>query len=355
MKVKGLFKKILLRVVVFGVVIAIPFGAGWAKDPAKTEVLNWRMTTFQSAGSGLESVDYFAKMVKEGTNGRVNIKVYPAGTLFPTPQAWDACKMGTVEVIHDTAGMRVGNLGPMAYLIHGLPGAWRSYWENRYFYYNYGFINVVRELFEKKEPKLYFLGPDTSPPWDLMTKVPITKVSDYKGLKLRTIGFESKIYEKFGAKTITVGVEEIYTSLVTGIIDGTRWGSPSLNVANGFHEVCKYYIGPTLQVAPMNYYAINKKSMAKLTDGEIKVIEMAVQMGSDYYMRATAAMDIGAWQKMQKAGVKYSVLEPGEEAKMMKIVMDGWDELIVKADPVWGARGIQMVKDCLKKIGRPIE
>ncbi|HBN49724.1 MAG TPA: ABC transporter substrate-binding protein, partial [Thalassospira sp.] len=68
------------------------------------ESLNWRMVMPWPKGTpGLgTNAEKFAAMVKEMSNGRLNISVFGAGEIVPPFECMDAVEQGVVEMAHGT-------------------------------------------------------------------------------------------------------------------------------------------------------------------------------------------------------------------------------------------------------------
>ena len=216
------------------------------------------------------------------------------------------------------------------------------------FFYKKGFVELAREAYGKHG--VYYLGPQLSSGWDIMSKKPITSMADFKGLKIRAFGLEAKWYEKMGATPVFLSGGEIYTGLATGVIDAARWSSPAGNLNNGFHEVAKFYVQPSPMPAPNNFFAVNQQAWDKLP-GDIKAIlqEAAVASSIDY-LSLSDMQDAAAMQKMMKAGVKVSTIPAEEFARMEAAARDLWKEYEKEGGVT--AKGVKLLNDFLAEMGR---
>jgi TRAP-type C4-dicarboxylate transport system substrate-binding protein len=70
---------------------------------------------------------------------------------------------------------------------------------------------------------------------------PITKIDDFKGLKIRTmeVPLHKETYKAMGASPVPLPFGELYTALQTGVVDGNENGPATLE-AMKFYEVQKY-------------------------------------------------------------------------------------------------------------------
>jgi TRAP-type C4-dicarboxylate transport system substrate-binding protein len=70
---------------------------------------------------------------------------------------------------------------------------------------------------------------------------PITRIDDFKGLKIRTmeVPLHKDTYKAMGASPVPLPFGELYTALQTGVVDGNENGPATLE-AMKFYEVQKY-------------------------------------------------------------------------------------------------------------------
>ena len=228
-----------------------------ATGKAQAADFNWRLQANLNAGEpGYEAVKTrFADLVEKMSGGRMKIQMFPVGALFPVKEGLEGVGDGITEMALLTGGYFGGKLGPIANLEMGVPGSLRTPLERHNFFYRAGFIDLAREAYAKYN--VYYLGPQLSPGWDIMSKKPITGIEDFKGLKIRAFGIEAEWYEAMGASPVFLGGSEIYSALATGVVDAARWSSPTGNRDNSFHEVAKYYVNPSPMPVPNNFFAVN--------------------------------------------------------------------------------------------------
>lgn len=75
---------------------------------------------------------------------------------------------------------------------------------------------------------------------NVLSKKPVLKPSDFKGLKLRVLPSPTfvKTFKLLGANPVAMSFGQIYTALQTGAIDGLEHDSPTI-LQNKFYEVAK--------------------------------------------------------------------------------------------------------------------
>lgn len=290
----------------------------------------------------------FVDIAREMSGGRLDFQLFPVGTLFPVADGLEAVGMGLVEMAVTTGGYFAGKLGSFATLESGVPGSLRTPLERYNFFYKKGFIDLAREAYGKYG--VYYLGPQLSPPWDIMSKKPITSMADFNRLKIRSFGLEAKWYESMGATPVFMGGSEIYTGLATGVIDAARWGSPAANLNNSFQEVAKFYVQPSPMPVPNNFFAVNQNAWNSLPDDLKAILQEAAIASSLDYLALSALKDATAMQKMQEAGVQVSVIPPEQFEQMEAKARELWRGYAADGD--LPARGVKMLEDYLKELGR---
>ena len=310
----------------------------------------WRIQSNLNAGEPgyIALEDKFAKLSEKMSGGRISFQVFPVGALFPIKDGLEAVGAGLTEMAVLTGGYYSGKMGPIANLESGVPGSLRTPIERYNFFYKEGFIDIARKAY--KPYGIFYLGPQLSPSWDIMSKKPITSMADFKGLKIRSFGLEAKWYESMGATPVFMGGGEIYTGLATGVLDAARWASPSGNLNNSFQEVAKYYVQPSPMPVPNNFFAINEAAWNTLPDDIKEILKEAAVASSFDYIAQADMKDAQAMQEMEKQGVKISVIPAEEWAKMEQAAAQLWKGYA--AEGGLAKEGVERLENFLKKLGR---
>lgn len=180
----------------------------------------------------------FAKRVKLMSNGRLDIKVYGAGELFPALQVFDAVKKGTVEMGHSAAYYWRGKL-PASVFFTSVPFGMNANGMNAWLGAGGG-QELWDELYSTHNLKALPCG-NTGVQMGGWFRKEMNTIADFKGLKMRMPGLGGAVIEKAGAVPQQIAGGEIFTNLQTGVIDATEWVGPYHDYIMGFHKVAKYY------------------------------------------------------------------------------------------------------------------
>jgi TRAP-type mannitol/chloroaromatic compound transport system substrate-binding protein len=171
-------------------------------------------------GVFLEDAREFAGLVKTMTNGRVNITVFPAGTLGKALKVTATVKSGVAQVGHNWMGYDwgidkttvifggyAGGLGEEEFFLWLYEAGGAKLWE-QYRMEKFGVVSMPCGIF----PSEIFLH----------SKVKVTNLADYKGIKQRTAGAWAEIGGMLGASTVILPGAEVYAALERGVIDASR-------------------------------------------------------------------------------------------------------------------------------------
>ena len=298
--------------------------AGAMALPALAQDYVWRLQTNLNPGDpGHVAVESrFAKLVEEMSNGRMKFEVYSVGSLFPIADGLEAVGAGVAEMGMLTGGYYSGKIGPVASIENGVPGALRSPLESFDFFYKKGFVDIAREAYAPYN--VFYLGPQISPQWDIISNKPIRSTADFAGLKIRAFGLEANWYESMGASPVFMSGSELYTALATGALEAARWASPSANKNISLHEVAKYYIQPSPMPAPNNFFAVNNDAWTALPDDLKAIMREAAMLSSLDYLTTGMKQDAQALVDMQAAGMELVTIAPEEFAKMEAAARKLW-------------------------------
>ncbi len=251
-------------------ILMLALVAVWVLLPAHNCEAGELQLTFASTTppkSNLEIASQrFVEAIAQKTGGQVTIKHYGVGSLYNAKTIMPAIAKDQVDIgiLHVAL---VGRRSPVLEFIgsFGAQGCWSS--DAHYFRFldNPQVRKIATGEFEK-----YFNSKLLAPLTFGKGLVgrgdkAIEKVSDFKGLKMRTSGTaQATMYKALGAVPVGLSSKEIYTALQRGTIQGatsgiSRWRRSKL------YEVAPYLtIDSTLPYLSM-WLVINNKAWAKLT------------------------------------------------------------------------------------------
>ena len=289
-----------------------------------------------------------ADYCRKASGGRLDIQIFSGDQIVKTLELFEAVGKGVLEMGHSLPAYEGGKM-PVFNVGFGLPYTFDNHNEMSNFYYRLGLLDIMRG--EAAKHNVFFLGPTMSHHITLLTKKPIRKAEDFKGLKLRTTGLIGDVTTKAGASTVFLPGPEIYPSLERCVIDGAHWGAEGAMWSMGFHEVTKYILNPHMQRSATLEVFVNMDKWKALPDDLKAILEMGLQIFSIQDGNINEYNDYAHRERMVKEkGLEVTHFPPEEEAKMRGFVMEVLDAYSAK-DATF-AKGAAILKDYLKLMGR---
>lgn len=180
----------------------------------------------------------FAQQVEEKTNGRIKVQIFPNGQLGSENENMEQLMAGVISMTKVSApGLATYN---EAYHTFGLP----YIFDDTEDFYHVMDSDQMRDFFLSSEDDGFVtLTYYTSGARSFYTKdKAIRTPEDLKGLKIRVQDMKSQtdMMKALGGIPVAMAYGDVYTSLQTGIIDGTENNETALTV--GKHgEICKVF------------------------------------------------------------------------------------------------------------------
>lgn len=259
----------------------------------------------------------FKDFVESRSNGAIEVKVYPGGQLCGNPsECIQAAQVGIIEVFMTTLG-GFSNFYPEIQVLD-LPYMFDSDREVEAVYAG-PFVAELRQAIIKKT-KLRLMTITNTGGWRNIanTKKQIRTPADMKGLKLRTINSEVQIelVKRLGATPTPIAWPELYTSLATGVVHGSKNGITDI-VGMKFHEHIKHITldGHAYMSA---LWLMNNAAFKKLPTDLKKIVVDGFENLRGVTTAFPKRRQIEAYNAFKKAGGKIYVPTPAEKAQFVK-------------------------------------
>lgn len=308
----------------------------------------WRVQSHwpSSSSSYDDSLVRIKNVIEKRTDGRVKLKLYPAGALFKAQQTFDAVKRGTIQM-GTISPAYAQNQMSLAGIASGLPFAFHNVWEVAYFHKGLGFEDMLRD--EAAEQGVYW-STDKVYPTEMVVNKPINSMEDFKGLKIRSSGALEKFLTEAGASATYIPGSELYTALSSGVVDGAHWGAAQGAASMGLYEVAKYHVKPALNIAGTDVFIINQKALDKLSDEDAKTIKDALD--EQFWVRTNEYLykeRLALAKAMKEEDVKITTMPPEVQKKLTEVAEGSWDEMAGRSDDA--AKALDMLKSMLTDLG----
>jgi TRAP-type C4-dicarboxylate transport system substrate-binding protein len=321
-------------------VLIIPI-QGYAQEKVITlKVANW----FPVAHKQSPLLESWGKDLEKRTNGKVKVNYYPAGTLVPAPQSYDAVTKGISDVGNHVLGYTVGRFPltevldlPLGYPNNTVP------------------TKLANAFYDKFKPKEFndvkVLWFHAQAPGIVHTKTkPITKLEDLKGMKMRTYGSNAKLMSLLGGTPVAMPMTDVYDALSRGVAEGLMC---AYEATEGFR------FGDQLKYSTENYatsysavFAIvmNKDKWNSLPPDIQKIIDTMSKEYIEKYAAMWDDIEISGKAYLVKRGNKINTLSKEEEAKWVEKAQPIFDEYVkkMKEKGLPGDEALKFARDYLK-------
>jgi len=286
---------------------------------ADTKVYKWRFAQGQQPNN-----TFFLRNKKEAeeiakqTNGRLQIEVFSDGVIVPSMEIPNAIRNRTIEMgcIYYAPFQAVL---PSTRMISYIGGPlmdldnWMV-WANAYGY------PIVKRDIEKTFKARYY--PGLAIPAILCTRKPVTKLSDYKGMKVRMYGHTASLARKLGASIVQVPGNELYTALQTGSIDGAFWGGYDGAWIIKMWEITKYYLTPACAVGASMCFIVNKDAYNELPGDLQIVVDEWMKSQQWLILKESRQLEERGLDTMIQNGMKRSAMNAADQAEIKKIALE---------------------------------
>lgn len=302
-------------------VLAAILGLTLASEALGQEV--WRIQSLWQAGSINQKVfERFAENVEAASDGRLVVEPMPVKSVVAHNETLEAVGSGILEGQH-TASVYFAGRDPAFGLLGDLNAGYEDPYQMTMWFYHRGGLELARELYRKHN--LYYVGPVL---WGVES-IPMTKQVDsveaFEGVKVRMPeGPASDIFRRIGAAPTNIPGSEVYTSLERGVIDGTDWGTLSMNQDLGYHEIAPYPIYPGIHSMPVGDVAINLDTWEALPDDLKAIFETAVRDFNLDMIQTLKAGDIEAQQEARDVGATLVDWSAEERKKLREVAAEVW-------------------------------
>jgi len=249
------------------------------------------------------AVKHMGEKLSAATDGRLDIKTFPGGVLGDEKQMIEQAQLGAIDII------RV-SMTPVAAIlpeinIFTLPYIFRD--EDHLHKVLDGMIGkeIGDRLTANPKSRLVFLGWMDAGTRNLITKQPVNKIDDLKGMKIRVQGSPVALdtLKAMGANSIVMGVSEVFSGMQTGVIDGTENNPPTF-VAHNYLPVVKNYTWSKHFIIP-ELFLFSKAKWDKLEKADQDLILKLAKEAQAEQRTLWEAYNTKSLEAMKTGGVQF--------------------------------------------------
>jgi TRAP-type C4-dicarboxylate transport system substrate-binding protein len=301
---------------------AVAAGAGVAAlgmpSIAKAQNKTWKLKLQSNwTGIGIEAQDRAAQLyvdrVKKMSGGRIEVTNFNAEVLLGIGETFRGVGSGVADLAVTSSIYHRGivPVGEFLWAVPFFPITTLEFYEQIYHFMG------VKELWQEayKPHNVAHLTYMISDEWGAMVSTrPVEKYADFKGMKVRAFGIWADWLVHNGASIVTVPGGEVYTAIQTKILDAAAFGSPDAWAGMKMHEVCKYYLNPSVIPYDIVEVIMNLKTFNEMPPDLQEVMISASRNMNTELAAMTIATDARGRQKLADGGMQ-TLMMPDDELK----------------------------------------
>ncbi|MGA2463162.1 MAG: TRAP transporter substrate-binding protein [Thermodesulfobacteriota bacterium] len=255
----------------------------------------------------------WAKEIEKRTNGRVKITVFCGGTLTSPDKIYTGVVRGISDAGYSAMGYSRGKF-PLTEVID-LPLGYKN---------GRAATKLINEYYRRFKPKefdevkvMYF---HAHGPGVLHTKVPVRRLEDLKGLKIRCTGLSAKVVAALGGTPVAMPVSEAYDALSRGVVEGTMLPRETLE---GYRlgEVVKYTTENFGSAYTTGFFTVMNKDKWNALPPDIQKIIEGI---NEEWIDKTGRM----WDEIDKAGREYILKRGNQIISLSKEEDERWAKAV---------------------------
>jgi len=284
------------------------------KAHAQGKVINLKIANFFPPPSKQSKITQeFGEELERRSDGRIKVQYFAGGSLLAAPAMFKGIETGVADIgythVYYTPGRMPASEG--IGLPIGVPTGWVG-------------AHMAWDWYNKFKPKEFasvkLLAIHANGPSMIISKKPIAKLEDMKGVTVRAPALSGDIVKALGGTATPTPMMEVYDSIAKGVNDAV-WGPYETLKTFRFAEVAKnvtvsWQIGASFPF----FMAMNRKSYDRLPAD----LKQLVDVMSGEYQERFALMwneiDLEGKAFAADKGVKYFELSAQEGARWQKAV-----------------------------------
>ncbi len=256
--------------------------------------------TDQPGGARHMAAELFGKKVAEYTQGRYEVKVYPAGQLANDPKAIEQLQLGGIDFTVSSTGsyathVATLNLTMLPFIVENYDQGWKFYDESKW----------LQSQFAKAPEKGFrFLATWEAGFRNLTTKDPAPSPDAVKGKKLRSFPNEMMRWtlEAMGFTVQIMPLPEVYLAIQQGAVAGQENPIDTI-FSNKFYEVAPNVTLTNHVYSPIPL-AISEKTWQKLSPADQAAVTRAAKEAGEWSRKEIRGNDERQLKEMAAKGAK---------------------------------------------------
>jgi tripartite ATP-independent transporter DctP family solute receptor len=252
------------------------------------------------------AMEHLGDKLSKATNGRLKIQMYPNMVLGGEKEMIEQAQVGALQIARISLGP-VGSVVPEVNVFN-MPFVFRDEAHMRKVIDGPIGDEILKKITDSNV-KLVALGWMDGGTRNLYTKKPIHNMEDLKGVKIRMMGNPLFVdtMNAMGGNGISMGMNELYSALQTGVVDGAENNPPTYFTQNHY-QVAKYYNLTGHLIIP-EIFVFSKVSWDKLSKDDQALIRKLSKEASLEQRKLWDERVADNVAKLKAAGVEFVVVD----------------------------------------------
>lgn len=294
--------------------------------------------------------EWWAKEVEKETNGEVTFKFLWGGPLGGAKESLDSLKNGVYDLAMVTPTYMPSQL-PL-WTAFEVPFVTSSMWAFGMTMWDMKDVPALKNEFEKNRVKVLIPIMPTS--FEVMSRKPLRKLADFKGLKIRSYGMFAEVLNHFGAQSVSIASNELYENMQRGVVDAGILPWPDFFVNYRVNELSKFglILGGFGYIA--NPFCISMDTWDKIPKKSQEVMLKLARQAVDKNIEISKTLAAPALAKFKEQGIEVNQLSKAERDQMVEVSKKAWESWI-KGQEKDGHKEARMVLETIIKKAKEYE
>jgi TRAP-type C4-dicarboxylate transport system substrate-binding protein len=217
--------------------------------PAWAQNLVMKLSATTTEELGTDWLNAYKTNIEAATQGKVKGQVYPASQLGTAQRTIEGVSMGTVEVALNASGMYEGL--DSRYAVLAVPGGYDSIAQGQKVLKDPEFRKRLGTIAGGKGVELLTVMAHSQ--CSIVSRKPIRKIDDFKGLKVRVPGSALLVAQMkaLGANPVAMSLGEVLPAFQNGTIDAVYAGTPIPSALKYFDVAKAQTLMPSTYISGM--------------------------------------------------------------------------------------------------------
>lgn len=291
------------------------------ENKSATNPIVLKAVTFTSPTAFEDSIIVFKKYVEkvnEAAKGELKIEIIGGPEAIPANNQAEAVSKSVVDMV-----MTITSHEARVPEVNTTRLSEITPWEER----ETGYFDYLDKAHQTKMGLKVVGRTATDSGFYIYSKNKIEKLSDLKGMQIRSHAGYAPVFKKLGMVPVAMGISEIYNALERGVVDAAPYSAFSYDL--GLYQVAKYVLDHNFWKAHTTLTYMNLEKFNSLPEHLQKILtETAAQTERDM-VNTINDLKKQEREKLTKEGVQFIKLSPEEEKEFIQVTLDAkWEEML---------------------------